>query len=282
MPANGAPDDSGVPSRRTGLDDALPIEPDALAGPDVTAAASAIRRLAEVASVACTPGGPDALLRWHPRSLASFRTTTALRRASIRPTTVLDVGANVGQFSRAARSVLGAPIVHAFEPHAEAARSFRRNLAGERGVVLHEVALGAAPAAAELHRHASTLASSLRPVRSGATEAWARDQLTPAPVEVRRLDDVLGETDIRPPTLLKIDVQGTELDVLAGVGRHRASLTWLLVEVSFTQVYEGEPLFDEVHTHLAAQDWGLMWPVDALRGTDGSVAQLDLLYRSTR
>lgn len=63
------------------------------------------------------------------------------------------------------------------------------------------------------------------------------------PVETRRLDDIeeIGDTDY-----IKIDVQGSEVDVFRGAPRTLAKTTLIQTEVEFVELYEGQPLFTDV------------------------------------
>jgi FkbM family methyltransferase len=223
--------------------------------------------------------GRRALTRWRPRSLASFRLVSALRDNGLTPATVIDVGANVGQFARASIEVFDQPEVHSFEPLPSAATQFRENLRDSAQVRLHPVALGAVNGTATLHEHAYSLASSLRPVRrDGAAPSWVSTAPLHHEVPVRRLDDELT-LPLTRPCLLKIDVQGTELDVLAGAAETLRSVDWILLELTFEPVYQDEPLFAEVDASMRAMGWRMKWPISAMRSGDGHlVAQIDALY----
>src|SRR4051812_7539188 len=56
--------------------------------------------------------------------------------------TVLDIGANCGQFALATRACLPDARIHAFEPLPGPAEVFRKVFAGDANVALHEVAIG--------------------------------------------------------------------------------------------------------------------------------------------
>ena len=82
---------------------------------------------------------------------------------------------------------------------------------------------------------------------------------------------VTGETDVVVSTLdqwrdeqgvgdidsLKLDTQGSELDILRGAVRSLTNARHVEVEVAFNELFEGAPLFAEVDTFLRAHGFAL-------------------------
>ncbi len=66
-------------------------------------------------------------------------------------------------------------------------------------------------------------------------------------VNTSRLDDIPDLPDIE---FLKMDVQGAELDVLRFGQERLSKCAAVQLEVSFVPLYEGQPAFGEVDTHL--------------------------------
>lgn len=65
-------------------------------------------------------------------------------------------------------------------------------------------------------------------------------------VPIRRLDDVFNKCDILSPILLKMDVEGFELEVIKG-GEETISLAKIvIIETSFEEIFEGQPLFADI------------------------------------
>ena len=69
------------------------------------------------------------------------------------------------------------------------------------------------------------------------------------PVKTRRLDDIdaVGDVDF-----IKIDVQGSELNVFKGASKALASATLVQTEVEFVELYVGQPLFADVDGAMRA------------------------------
>ena len=146
--------------------------------------------------------------------------------------TVVDVGANVGQFALLCRLVHPQAKVHSFEPMAEACVVFDRVLGGESNVRLHRCALGAEAGEAEIYVTARADSSSLlRPeaqmeVFPGTHEVGTRK------IRVALLGDEVPEATIESPALLKIDVQGFEGQVLRGCEALLDRFDWIRVHDS--------------------------------------------------
>jgi len=71
-------------------------------------------------------------------------------------------------------------------------------------------------------------------------------------VRMRRLDDWAAGQDFEGEIFAKIDVQGAEMLVIRGGQDFLRRVRMLVIELSFAELYEGEPHFDEVHAALKA------------------------------
>lgn len=139
----------------------------------------------------------------------------------------VDVGAYIGVYSVAAAQATNGRVL-AFEPHPGACEQLERNLRlnGSDAIVV-AAAAGAGTGEAVLHVAAggdaswSTMADD---GRFGASD-------TEVPVPVSTVDDEVARHGLSP-SVVKIDVEGRELDVLAGMEATLAGMPALLVEVS--------------------------------------------------
>lgn len=143
-----------------------------------------------------------------------------LRRCvSQTPVVVFDGGANLGQFSRMMMKGM-APIplqMHLFEPSPYASGILRKEFGGTPGVVVNEVALGKQSGRATLYSNADG---------SGVASLTKRENFAPGvvmtqaqDVAVTTVDDYCEAKGITRVDLLKLDVEGHEMDVLRGAVR---------------------------------------------------------------
>lgn len=223
--------------------------------------------------------GAAAAATWPVFSRTSHRMVWGLRAQGLHPATVLDVGANRGQFAVAARRLWADCTVHAFEPSPDLAARLRGVAAADPHLVVHAVALGDAPGWAELHLNAHHQSSSLLTVGARHLSAFPEArEVGSVRVGVERLDARVDAAALRRPVLAKVDVQGTELAVLAGAGAVLDRIDHLVVETSFTPLYEGEPPFAELLAWAERHGFAFDRPVGLLRdpATD-EILQIDAL-----
>jgi FkbM family methyltransferase len=155
--------------------------------------------------------------------------------------TMYDVGANVGFLTIIAGRLVG-PTGHVigFEPFPGSARQIELNarLNGFTHVTVCQKALADADGTAQFlvsdEPNWSRLVSD-DPILVG--------QVGEIPVTVCRLDTIVREADLPLPDLIKIDVEGRELDVLAGASDTlRRSRPFLVIELHGTNALVTEAL----------------------------------------
>lgn len=193
--------------------------------------------------------------------------------------TVVDVGAHAGQFSLLARALYPRARIVAFEPLPGPGARFRRVFGGDANVTLHPVAVAPRRGPAAMHVSASTDSSSLLPITPRQVALFPGTELREVTtIEAGPLDAFLGAGEIASPALLKIDVQGFELEAL------RASLPLLpafdhvYTEVSFEALYAGQALAGEVAAFLAAHGFVEAGRFNVSRDTEGRPVQADFLF----
>lgn len=150
-----------------------------------------------------------------PVSLSGERRVLELLR-DVRAPTIFDVGAFRGDYAAMARSVLPSAVIHCFEP-GQAGLPQLHQLAREADLRVHELALAAAAGQGTLHSDPDmpTMAS-LHPSALAAVGGTSTQRQL---VEATTIDLFCDEHAIRRVDLLKIDTEGTEIDVVRGAAR---------------------------------------------------------------
>lgn len=125
--------------------------------------------------------------------------------------TVWDIGACVGTYTCLVASTLTTGCVVGFEPETTNRSRLRMNLEQNAFTTHWEIS----PMALSDENGTCTLASEF--VEAGAGHHYLSSAESGPPVETRRGDSLIDETDCAAPDVIKIDVQGAELDVLRGL-----------------------------------------------------------------
>lgn len=176
---------------------------------------------------------------------------------------VLDVGANRGDFVRALRAIGYSGRAVSFEPQSRAHKDLEAAAWGDAAwTIAPRMAIGSKAATATMNIAGNSESSSLLAMADAHRHAApGSEYVTTETVSVHSLDEN-GVIDIGrgTRTLLKIDVQGNELDVLQGAERTLAVTEVVFVEVSLVVLYENQPLFRDVWSYLEERGF-LLWSI---------------------
>lgn len=192
---------------------------------------------------------------------------------------VIDVGAGRGQFALFAGHRFPRATLYCFEPLPASRRKLALVTSRRSGIELFEVALGTGRERASLHVTFDGDSSSLLEIghhqlrfNPGSGE---QERLS---VPMQPLDEALAGRELERPCLLKIDVQGSELEVLRGGEATLPAISQVVVECSFRELYKGQPLIDEVVCHLRERGFQLASCYSLSLDADGSAIQADVLF----
>jgi len=227
-------------------------------------------------SIVARPNFLQALVRH--RVAAASEHLDAIRHCAAK--TLIDAGANKGQFSLAFRELRPGARIIAFEPLPEAADTFQRVFAGDRLTEVLPYALAGAEGSAQFHVADRTDSSSLLTPGEGQALAFGVREARVIDVALRCLDQCLDISTLAHPILLKVDVQGGELGVFEGCDA-LADIDFIYVELSFVELYEGQPLFQEVMDYLVGRGFAVVGMFNQVSTPEFGPTQVDVLFKST-
>ncbi len=174
------------------------------------------------------------------------------------PAVIYDIGANIGTWTCLAKSLFPAARVEAFEPLGQHFGKFKQWTAPwPDDVRLHACALGPIERTATMHVMDFSDASSLLALSAEGSREFSVHPTAETSVPVVPLDVLIARENLPPPDLLKLDVQGYELEVLRGATAALRTTRAVLCEVSFREYYTGQPLFPEILAFLRSHGFAL-------------------------
>lgn len=191
--------------------------------------------------------------------------------------TVIDLGASRGQFALFAANRFPEARIISFEPQ-PGPLSELKNLLGGR-VETYPLAVSSTPGSATMNVSRSDDSSSLREIGSLQRRIFpGTDSVETIAVEVTTLDAIL-ERPLARPCLLKIDIQGMELEALAGASETLSEVDEALIECSFVELYEGQALADEVIDLMLGAGLRLAGVFGTSTDAYGQMIQADFFFR---
>lgn len=193
--------------------------------------------------------------------------------------TVVDIGANRGQFALVARQYQPHARVISFEPLPAAAATFRAVFAGDDRVTLHMAAIGPVSGDVTIHVSRRADSSSLLPITAKQVALFpGTEEAGTAMVRVAPLREFISAEEIQAPALLKLDVQGYELEALRGCEDMLGQFAWVYAECSFVELYAGQALAEEVIAWLGARGFNLQGEHNTVHDRQGRAVQADFLF----
>lgn len=223
---------------------------------------------------------PYRIVRGHKgnRFQAIGDTLHSVRARGFRPQVIIDGGANVGDFSREMLRMFPEARIHAFEPQPGCAAPLAALAAGAGGrLIVHNVAL----CAPENAGTTLAMAGDAQSISTGAHVVPAGHAAEHGTIDVRcaTLDgELAGQIHAGEDVLIKLDLQGYELEALKGATRTLAAAQLVLSEISFfRQAYE--PPIETLVAYLSDQGFEL-YDIASLyaRPRDNRAKQGDFMF----
>lgn len=229
-----------------------------------------------------TPGAFSALLKWPKFSLAAFQIISRAKLAGVKPKTVVDVGSNVGQFAVASSRLFQGAEVFPVEPDPHVAEQLRKNVGMPVAGNVRVTAVGDSVGIATFHVNRDPQVSSLLPLGEDRIESFPESRvIEKITVPITTLDVLFDGVALAEPILLKIDVQGFEDRVIAGASVFLERVRWVLMEVSFSKLYEGEREFEAIVELLKNHGFRFIRPMNFhISPKTGEIIEMDALFEA--
>lgn len=195
--------------------------------------------------------------------------------------TIIDVGAHTGEFALEIHQILPKAKIYSFEPLHDCFAELRKNFAKFPNFKAFNVALSDREQGQEYiyHNKFSACSSILEVGESLKTSLPFAQDTKLELINVDTLDRMATQLDFEDNILLKIDVQGLEDKVIYGGIKTLKRINILIVELSFIELYKGQPLFGDVYRILTdlGFKYGGSW-AQQKSPIDGSPYQEDSIF----
>jgi FkbM family methyltransferase len=160
--------------------------------------------------------------------------------------TVLDVGANIGQYGSELRNIGFNGKIISFEPTSEAFKKLQKLAKNDKNWDVHNFSLGDFDGETEINiaknSVSSSMLESLPQLTLSAPDAKFINKET---ISVKKIDSIFEELDLKNKNIyLKIDTQGYENMVINGAKNSLTQIKGIQIEMALIPTYEDAITFE--------------------------------------
>lgn len=161
--------------------------------------------------------------------------------------TIIDVGAATGNVSSAVGSLFPNAKIYAFEPIEENYRTIKSKSL-QNPIIVEKVAISNKNGRIKFYKNSYLPTSSLLPLEDVYEHKFPVAKKIQ--VETITLDSYFKDISLSEKIFLKIDTQGSELQVLQGAAKLLEKVSIIHIETNFSDYYIGQCLFGDIYNFL--------------------------------
>ena len=172
---------------------------------------------------------------------------------------IFDVGANIGQYAILMRKLGFKGKIISFEPRLEAYEKMVKKSTKDKGWIAVHSALGNEDGKTEINVAGNLFSSSILDMKCTHLKSAPESAYTGnEEINISKLDSIFTNyVKEKDQVWLKIDTQGFEKSVLDGAENSLSRISGIQLEMSLTQLYEGELLYMDMIKHLESKGYTL-------------------------
>ena len=188
-------------------------------------------------------------------------------RHSFNPKVIFDVGAYKGDWTKMCLKIYPKSKYFLFEPQ-DYLRKFLNSFQ-KRNIIYENILFG----------DQNNKEVKLYQFKTSSSVLKFGENIPSVKKRTRSLDNYIKENKIEAIDILKIDVQGYELNVLKGAISSLGMIEILIIEVSFLEIYEKSPLASQIIEFLDENNFQIFDVVDfKYRPLDNNLFQVDMFF----
>lgn len=196
--------------------------------------------------------------------------------------TVLDIGANSGQFGRELRKEIGFnERILSFEPLSTAFVLLKEHARHDPRWEAFNFAIGDTNEKKEINIAGNSYSSSLLDMLPAHLQSAPESKYVGREtIEIRTLDSIFEGLKAAGNVYMKIDTQGFESKVLKGAGKSLPSIGTVQLEMSLVPLYDGELQFVEMCSLMERKGYNLVALENGFTDdASGQLLQVDGIFR---
>lgn len=170
--------------------------------------------------------------------------------------TVLDVGANTGQFAHMINKILPGVKIYSFEPIKECFEILKQLENANSNLKTFNFALGNKSGEQTIFKNEFLPSSSLLNMAELHKNIFPyAKESEPETIFIKTLDSISDQIVFQTKVLLKVDVQGFEINVLKGAISSLSNIDVIIIETLFVELYYNQTQFDDIYSFLVNRNF---------------------------
>tara|TARA_B110000196_G_scaffold260987_1_gene232364 strand:- start:271 stop:984 length:714 start_codon:yes stop_codon:yes gene_type:complete len=194
------------------------------------------------------------------------------------PETIIDIGSNKGQFILLIEKLFPNKMVYSFEPIKEMIDKQKKFFKYKKNIIFHNLALGSSITSKDFLITNRMDSSSFLKIAEDKNESKKYLIKEKRNIKISTLDSILLNEKISRPILIKMDVQGYELEVLKGSNDLLKKTDYLLLEVSENEMYQNQPTEKIIIKYLKDLNFDIFKANEWLNIKNTNFNQRDVLF----
>lgn len=193
--------------------------------------------------------------------------------------TLIDVGSNKGQFILLCIKFFPNLLIYSFEPIKEALIKQKNLLSFKNNIYFYNTGIGNKKKKINFfitNRVDSSSFLTINKSKNYNKNYYVKEKRK---IKIQKLDQILNNKKLIKPVLIKIDVQGFELEVLKGSKKILPNIDYLLLEVSKNQMYNKQAIEIEIINFLKKEKFRIMVSSKWKRINNTEFMQRDILFK---
>jgi len=189
---------------------------------------------------------------------------------------IIDIGSNKGQFILLTEKLLNCKKIYSFEPIKELIEKQKKFFSYRDNINFYNFALGQKTEKKKFFLTKRKDSSSFLKINENINNAdyLIENEIN---VNIHCLDNIINNQDLSDTTLVKIDVQGYELEVLKGSLRILKKIKFILIEVSENEIYKNQALSSDIINFLKQKNFSILRENKSTKIKKTNLIQKDIL-----
>ncbi len=194
--------------------------------------------------------------------------------------TIVDIGSHKGQFALISKYIYRNAKVFSFDPLKSSKKKYTSILKKKDGYNFFHNAIGPKNTFANINIARSSDISSLLNFSDKLISMYKHsEKVGEERIVIKKLKNCLKKKDIQKPSLLKLDVQGYEIEALKGCEELLKCFDYIYVECSFVELYKKQPLYRNINKWLKKRNFVYVKKFNSSYDFNNKIIQADCFFK---